>query len=723
MAFTSWLQGLKRNLGRRHARIPVLSGRRHSYRPRVEGLEERCLLTVAINAIPNQSVPQGKTLIVPVTGTDSAGDPLTYTVTSSASSQVDAQVLNGNTFVKISVSIGGTPTGDMVFELFNDFTPNTVSQITALINKGFYNGLTFHRVIPNFVIQGGDPNGNGTGGPGFTFDDEYNADLIFSGDGQLAMANSGPDTNGSQFFVTIHPQRGLDFDQTIFGQLVEGFNVRDAIAAVPIDPTTNKPLTPVVMSSVSIIQDTTDAVLLLSASPSAASAMITVTATATDGMDTKTFSATGFPDTTDDPPFLNPVANQTTNANAPVTFNVSATNIQKDLLTFEAIPQGSPANATATVGGTVTSNGTTVTVTPNFNFVGTVHVLVGVEETGATTRGNGTEFIFDTHMITVNVTNVGVVDAPISAAGTTVFGEFGQTLNATFATFADSDATLTAGDFSANINWGDGTSSAGTVTQVAAGHYAVAGAHNFGSLQPSLLVTVSIVHTDPPSGVTASTATVTTDLLLGDPTTTYVRKLYQDLLHRQADPGGLSGWVNLLNQGVNRTQVALDFESSIENRTLEVEGLYAQVLDRAADAGGLQSWVNFLVQGGTLDHAEAFFIASPEYLARLANGPQDNNNFVTDVYQTVLNRAPDPGGLQAWSQALANGASHAAIALDIIQSQESAQDQVEALYATYLHRAADSSGLTAFTTLLLSGAPPELATAIIVGSAEYFTNL
>jgi hypothetical protein len=203
----------------------------------------------------------------------------------------------------------------------------------------------------------------------------------------------------------------------------------------------------------------------------------------------------------------------------------------------------------------------------------------------------------------------------------------------------------------------------------------------------------------------------------------FVSQLYQDLLHRQADPGGLSGWINFLNQGVSRMQVTLDIESSAEYRTIEVEGLYSKVLNRAADSAGLQAWVNFLMQGGTIDQAEAFFIASPEYLSQHSSGPWDNNGFVTAVYQTVLNRNPDPGGLQSWSQTLANGAAHATVALDIIGSQESAQDIVEGMYLTYLHRVADPGGLAAFTNLLLSGAPPELAAAIIIGSPEYFADL
>jgi peptidyl-prolyl cis-trans isomerase A (cyclophilin A) len=141
----------------------------------------------------------------------------------------------------------------MTFELFQDLTPQTVNTIEGLIKSGFYDGLTFHRVVPGFVIQGGDPAGNGTGGPGFAFDDEFNARAIFSGNGQLAMANAGKDTNGSQFFVSIGPQRALDFNHTIFGQLVRGFDVLSAIEHVPTDAN-NRPLTPVSITSARLVR-------------------------------------------------------------------------------------------------------------------------------------------------------------------------------------------------------------------------------------------------------------------------------------------------------------------------------------------------------------------------------------------------------------------------------------------------------------------------------------
>ncbi|MGH9488346.1 MAG: peptidylprolyl isomerase [Terriglobales bacterium] len=119
------------------------------------------------------------------------------------------------------------------------------------VGKPFYNGLTFHRVIPGFMIQGGDPLGNGTGGGGYTFPDEISPSLTFDRPGRLAMANRGPNTNGTQFFITVAPYPSLNGNYTIFGQVIQGQKVADAISKVPTD-SNNRPLTPVHIIKVTI---------------------------------------------------------------------------------------------------------------------------------------------------------------------------------------------------------------------------------------------------------------------------------------------------------------------------------------------------------------------------------------------------------------------------------------------------------------------------------------
>jgi len=119
--------------------------------------------------------------------------------------------------------------GEMRFRLFDDEAPITVNNFVYLANQGFYDGTTFHRVLENFMAQGGDPSGTGSGGPGYSFEDETENGLSFDRRGLLAMANAGPDTNGSQFFITFAPATHLDGLHTIFGELTEGDDVLSGI--------------------------------------------------------------------------------------------------------------------------------------------------------------------------------------------------------------------------------------------------------------------------------------------------------------------------------------------------------------------------------------------------------------------------------------------------------------------------------------------------------------
>jgi cyclophilin family peptidyl-prolyl cis-trans isomerase len=135
-----------------------------------------------------------------------------------------------------------TTHGTIAFELFNEDAPKTVENFRKLASDGFYDGVIFHRVIPDFMIQGGDPQGTGTGGPGYQFEDEINPHKVVRG--ALAMANAGPNTNGSQFFiVTIDAAPWLDGKHTVFGRVTAGMDAVDAIEGVetgpgdrPVDP-------------------------------------------------------------------------------------------------------------------------------------------------------------------------------------------------------------------------------------------------------------------------------------------------------------------------------------------------------------------------------------------------------------------------------------------------------------------------------------------------------
>ena len=147
-----------------------------------------------------------------------------------------------------------TNKGTIVIELFSKESPITVNNFVFLARDGFYDGVIFHRIIKTFMIQGGDPTGTGVGGPGYKFEDEIVPSLTFDRRGLLAMANSGPNSNGSQFFITLVPTPHLNGRHTIFGRVIEGEDVLDAISQVPVDPR-DKPIDPVAIETVDIQEE------------------------------------------------------------------------------------------------------------------------------------------------------------------------------------------------------------------------------------------------------------------------------------------------------------------------------------------------------------------------------------------------------------------------------------------------------------------------------------
>ncbi len=144
-----------------------------------------------------------------------------------------------------------TTLGTITIELFAAEAPDTVKNFVTLAEKGYYNGVIFHRVIPGFMIQGGDPTGTGRGGPGYTILDEFHPKLRHSKAGMLSMANAGPDTGGSQFFITLAATPHLDDRHSIFGQVIAGQDVVKKIGETPRD-SSDRPKTPVAMKKVQI---------------------------------------------------------------------------------------------------------------------------------------------------------------------------------------------------------------------------------------------------------------------------------------------------------------------------------------------------------------------------------------------------------------------------------------------------------------------------------------
>ena len=159
-----------------------------------------------------------------------------------------AQKETGIVKIKIETSMG-----TILADLDAKNAPRTVENFAKLAKKGFYDGLIFHRVIPDFMLQTGDPTGTGMGGPGYSFEDEFSPVLRHDVPGILSMANSGPNTNGSQFFITEAPTPWLDNRHSVFGRVTEGMEVVHQIAEVPRDPR-DKPLTSVMMNKVTVLE-------------------------------------------------------------------------------------------------------------------------------------------------------------------------------------------------------------------------------------------------------------------------------------------------------------------------------------------------------------------------------------------------------------------------------------------------------------------------------------
>jgi len=185
----------------------------------------------------------------------------TFIVTILGVNMADAQEKKGPVYATMKTSMG-----DIVLVLFEDKAPKTVANFVGLasgtkewtdpktgqkVKRPLYNGTIFHRVIPDFMIQGGDPLGRGTGGPGYKFEDEFSPDLKHSKPGILSMANAGPNTNGSQFFITIKATPWLDNKHSVFGEVVKGHEVVNAIVATP-KGANDKPVKDVVLNEIVI---------------------------------------------------------------------------------------------------------------------------------------------------------------------------------------------------------------------------------------------------------------------------------------------------------------------------------------------------------------------------------------------------------------------------------------------------------------------------------------
>lgn len=417
---------------------------RRAVRLETEPLEGRALLAT-LSLLPNVQVPQHLGYQVPLNG--GAGNNQTFTVTSS-NPAIGASVAQGN-FMTVNVTHASSgPTdpafaGTLVFQLFEDLTPTTVSRIEQLVNQGFYTGKNFHRIASGFpgandyIVQGGSVNGNGTGDvnqPGFPFADEFNTQLAFTGEGQLAMANSGDDTNSSQFFITTGSPRFLDFQHTIFGQIVAGQSTLESMTKVAKQADGTTPVSPVLMSSVTLSPTNPNGVIHVDADQAAVGATSIITVTAKDSVDnttvSRTFDVTIAANSQNERVFLLPVQNQVvglTRTTSPVqgqtaVFQIEGVNPSPQNQDLVYIVKGGKSGNTFTdvqnAKATVDANGV-VRVTPNINFSGVINLLVGVRSTSPPnpTTPDAVDN-YDTQTLTLTVNSGGEINlAPIALPG------------------------------------------------------------------------------------------------------------------------------------------------------------------------------------------------------------------------------------------------------------------------------------------------------------------
>ena len=346
--------------------------------------ESFTVTVLEVNAVPQLepiadiSVAAGTSFYLPLKASDSDSEELVFSV-ATADSQLAATVSDTNRSLRLVVSGFGT----MEFELFEDRVPVTTSRIIELVESGFYDGLLFHRVAQGddgspFVIQGGDPNGDGTGGSGTSFDDEFHVELLHTAAGVLSMANSGDDTNDSQFFITGQATRFLDFNHAVFGYQTAGEGVRLAIEAVETDDA-EKPVSDVVIETAEIFVDPQTGLLVLVA-PEGFEGQVEVTVTVADGagaQSQQTFYVNVVADDdpyANSPPFLESMAVLQAIADQSITFDVPATDIEDDPIYYSAEVVDGASDLTVTIDEATGQ----VTITPSASAGGVYAVRFAV---------------------------------------------------------------------------------------------------------------------------------------------------------------------------------------------------------------------------------------------------------------------------------------------------------------------------------------------------------
>jgi PKD repeat protein len=325
--------------------------------------------------------------------------------------------------------------------------------------------------------------------------------------------------------------------------------------------------------------------------------------------------------------------------------------------------------------------------------------------------------------MTATITGTALVaPVPIVATGVAVSGsEFAPLNNVTVATFTHANGMEPAVDFTATIDWGDGTSSSGTVA-LSATTYTVSGVHTYGD-EKSYAVTVRVVD-DAVSATVTTTATMLEELLpggvRGTPDERFISEIYRDFLGRPVDASGMASSSVFLAAGNTPAELVSAIKHSFEFEKDTVDMLYERYLHRAADAGGEIAYVSLMDHGATIERISALLAASPEFFATQGGGT--NDGFLAALYLDALGRPIDVTGQSSWNAQLAAGASRLSVAAAILSSQEYRQHVVDLVYGTLLDRIADPGGLDTWTGALAAGATDQQISAGIAASNEYFAK-
>jgi hypothetical protein len=399
----------------------------------------------------------------------------------------------------------------------------------------------------------------------------------------------------------------------------------------------------------------------------------------------------------------------------------------------DANPLGAVADYTATIDwgdgtagtGVVSKNGSggfNVSGTHTYAAIGASPVIVTINDVGGESATATSSAAVSSALVSVSS------NSPIVGGGVTLNGnEYTALSNVTVATFSHDGGADPVGNFTANIDWGDGTSSAGAVS-LSGGTYTVTGSHNYTD-EGTFAVTVNV--DDVPDNVSVainSSAVMAEELLPGGGTGTanerFVNELYREYLGRPVDASALAFWTAELNAGVTRVTVASQLVAAAdagELRNQIIDHAFQTFLHRSADSGALAFFGQLLATGGTTEQLTQIILSSTEYFDVRGGGTIDG--FLGAVYQDLLDRPIDSATRSGFEQVMALGVTRTQVIATVMQSAEYDHVVVQQLFTTYLHRTADAGAQSAFSAQLAAGVSEVQVIGEILGSNEFFSQV